>query len=224
MRKITLYEMIFKRPIDFIFSLISIIILLPVFLIIGILVRIKLGSPIIFKQARPGKNNKIFNMYKFRTMTNEKDDDGELLPDADRLTKFGKFLRATSLDEIPELFNVLLGQMSIIGPRPQLVKDLWFMNKEIQKRHLVRPGLTGLAQVNGRNAINWNKKFEYDLKYINNITFTGDLAIIFKTIGKVFMQSDVSQENHVTSEDYGDYLVRIGEISKDEFDEIIGNR
>lgn len=199
-RKRTIYEVIFKRPLDFFLSLIAIIILSPLMLIIAILVRIKLGGPVIFKQARPGKNEKIFNIYKFRTMTNEKDENGNLLPDEIRLTKFGKFLRSTSLDELPGLFNILFGQMSIVGPRPLLVQYLPLYNEEQRKRHLVRPGLTGLAQVNGRNAITWQQKFDYDTKYVQKITFFKDLAIIFKTVIKVFKRADISSNTHETME------------------------
>lgn len=220
-RKKTIYELLFKRPMDFILSLIAIVFLSPLMVGIAILVRIKLGGPVLFKQLRPGKNEKIFRMYKFRSMTNKTDEKGRLLPDEVRLTKFGKFLRSTSLDELPGLFNILSGKMSIVGPRPQLIKDLWFMNDKIKERHLVRPGLTGLAQVNGRNAIEWNKKFDLDLKYISKITFYGDLIIIFNTILKVFLRKDITQENHVTSDDYGDYLLNMGFISESQYNQII---
>lgn len=166
-----LYRKYFKRPMDFVLSLISIIFLSPILLVVAILVRIKLGSPIIFKQKRPGLNEKIFTMYKFRTMTDERDEDGELLPDRVRLTKFGSMLRSTSLDELPELFNILKGDMSIVGPRPQLVRDMVFMTPQQRRRHSVQPGLTGWAQVNGRNDVTWEEKFALDLKYIDNITF-----------------------------------------------------
>lgn len=220
-RKKTIYELLFKRPMDFILSLIAIVFLSPLMVGIAILVRIKLGGPVLFKQLRPGKNEKIFRMYKFRSMTNKTDEKGKLLPDEVRLTKFGKFLRSTSLDELPGLFNILSGKMSIVGPRPQLIKDLWFMNDKIRERHLVRPGLTGLAQVNGRNAIEWNKKFDLDLKYIGKITFFGDLIIIFNTMLKVFLRKDITQENHVTSDDYGDYLLNMGLISENQYIQII---
>lgn len=199
-RKRTIYEVLFKRPLDFFLSLIAIIILSPVMLIVAILVRIKLGGPVLFKQPRPGKNEKIFNMYKFRSMTNERDENGNLLPDEDRLTKFGKFLRSTSLDELPGLFSIFTGKMSIVGPRPLLVQYLPLYNEEQRKRHLVRPGLTGLAQVNGRNAISWQEKFHLDIKYISKITLFGDVRIIFKTAFKVFRRSDISSDTHETME------------------------
>ena len=191
-RKRTIYEVVFKRMLGFLFSLLAILILWPLMLIIAILVKICLGGPIIFKQERPGKNEKIFNLYKFRTMTNKKDEKGNLLPDELRVTKFGKFLRSTSLDELPGLFNILFGQMSIVGPRPLLVDYLPLYNDEQSKRHLVSPGLTGLAQVNGRNAISWEQRFAYDLQYIKKITFVKDCAIIFKTAVKVFKRSETS--------------------------------
>ncbi len=199
-RKRTIYEVVFKRQLDFFLSLISIVVLSPVMLIVAILVRIKLGGPVLFKQPRPGKNEKIFNMYKFRSMTNERDENGNLLPDEDRLTKFGKFLRSTSLDELPGLFSIFTGKMSIVGPRPLLVQYLPLYNEEQRKRHLVRPGLTGLAQVNGRNAISWQAKFDLDVKYLQKITFFGDVKIIFKTAFKVFRRSDISSDTHETME------------------------
>ena len=180
-----MYAKYFKRVLDFLLSLIAIIILSPVLLVIAILVRIKLGSPVLFKQKRPGKNEKIFTLYKFRTMTDKKDENGNLLPDEDRLTKFGKVLRSTSLDELPELFNILKGDMSIVGPRPLLVRYLPYYTKEERHRHDIRPGLTGLAQIHGRNATNWTERFGYDVKYVKNITFLGDVKIIIKTIMKV---------------------------------------
>ena len=167
---------------------------------VAILVRVKLGSPVIFNQPRPGKNEKIFNLYKFRTMTNRKDSNGQLLPDSVRLTKFGKFLRSTSLDELPSLLNILKGDLSIVGPRPLLVQYLPLYNKEQRRRHEVRPGLTGLAQVNGRNAISWELKFKYDIQYLNNITLFNDIKIIMLTIKKVFIREGISSESSVTSE------------------------
>ncbi len=220
-RKRTIYEILFKRPLDFLLSLLAIIILSPVMLVVATLVRIKLGGPVLFKQPRPGKNEKIFNMYKFRSMTNEKDEDGNLLSDEERLTKFGKFLRSSSLDELPGLFSILTGKMSIVGPRPQLIRDMWFMTEEEKKRHLVRPGLTGLAQVNGRNAITWEDKFEYDLLYIQKITFFKDVSLIFKTVFKVFQRSDITQEGMETAEDLGVYLLNTNQINKNEFDNIM---
>ncbi len=193
-----MYAKYFKRMLDFILSLIALIILSPILLIVAILVRIKLGSPIIFKQQRPGKNEKIFTLYKFRTMTDKKDENGNLLPDSERLTKFGKLLRSTSLDELPELINILKGDMAIVGPRPLLVEFLSLYNKKQKHRHDVRPGLTGLAQVNGRNSISWEEKFNDDLKYIKKITFIGDVKIILKTVEKVFKREGISQDDNVT--------------------------
>ena len=199
-RRKTFYELIIKRPIDFILSLIAIIVLLPVIIIVAILVRIKLGGPVLFTQNRPGKNEKIFKLYKFRTMTSAKDKDGKLLPDEVRLTKFGKFLRSTSLDELPGLFNILKGHMSIVGPRPLLVQYLPLYNEEQKKRHLVRPGLTGLAQVNGRNAISWDEKFKFDVKYVEKITFIGDIKIIILTAFKVIRRKDINSNTSATME------------------------
>ena len=195
-----LYRLYFKRPMDFILSLLAIIILSPVFIITGVLVRIKLGSPILFKQNRPGLDEKIFSMYKFRTMTDQKDENGELLPDHIRLTKFGKMLRATSLDELPELFNILNGDMSIIGPRPLLVQYLPLYNDHQQRRHEVRPGLSGYAQVNGRNSISWEDKFDLDVQYVNNVTFISDIKIIMLTLKKVFVKDGISSGSSVTME------------------------
>lgn len=212
-----IYQRYLKRPMDFILSLIALIILSPVFLVVALLVRINLGSPVIFKQQRPGLNEKIFTMYKFRTMTDERDENGELLPDAVRLTKFGKFLRSTSLDELPELFNILKGDMSIVGPRPQLVRDMVFMTSEQRQRHNVLPGLTGWAQVNGRNDITWEEKLALDLEYISNITFLGDLKIIFLTVVKVFKRDGITTQGMDTAEDLGDYLLRIGIINEKDY-------
>ena len=169
-------------------------------LILYILVRIKLGNPVIFKQMRPGKDEKIFKLYKFRTMTDEKDEQGNLLPDEQRLTKFGKFLRSTSLDELPELINIIKGDMAIVGPRPLLVQYLEFYNEEQKHRHDVRPGLTGLAQVSGRNSLTWEEKFKQDIEYINHLTFKNDVKIIFMTIGKVFKREGISQDGEATME------------------------
>lgn len=191
----------------------GIIVLSPVMLVTAFLVRIKLGSPVIFKQKRPGKNEKIFEMYKFRSMTNERDQDGNLLPDEVRLTEFGKTLRATSLDELPELFNILKGDMSVVGPRPQLVRDMVFMTQRQRKRHSVLPGLTGLAQVNGRNNISWEEKLKWDLQYVNHVSFRADILIIIKTIQKVIQKEDISMEGMETAEDLGDYLLRSGKIN-----------
>ena len=186
-----MYAKYIKRILDLILSLMALIVLMPLMIIIGILVRINLGSPIIFKQKRPGKNEKIFTLYKFRTMTDKRDIDGNLLPDEYRLTKFGKFLRSTSLDELPELINIIKGDMAIVGPRPLLVEYLPYYTEEEKHRHDVRPGLTGLAQVNGRNAISWEEKLKYDTEYIKEISFYSDLKIIFKTIKKTIKREDI---------------------------------
>jgi lipopolysaccharide/colanic/teichoic acid biosynthesis glycosyltransferase len=197
-----LYRRYFKRHLDFVLSLVAIIILSPLLLFIAILVRVKLGSPVIFKQQRPGLNEKIFTMYKFRTMTDERNERGELLPDEVRLTDFGKFLRATSLDELPELFNILKGDMSIVGPRPLLVEYLPLYSAHQRRRHEVRPGLTGWAQVNGRNALSWEDKFNYDVEYVDNLSFLLDLKIIFLTIKKVLKREGINQEGRATMEPF----------------------
>ena len=190
-----MYKKFFKRFFDIILSLIAIIILSPVYLIISILVLIFMGWPILFKQPRPGKNEKIFNMYKFRTMTNKKDKDGNLLPNEKRLTKFGNLLRKTSLDELPEIFCILIGKMSIVGPRPLHVEYLDYYNEEQKHRHDVRPGLTGWAQVNGRNSISWTEKFKLDVYYVNNLSLLLDLKIILMTIKQVFSRSNIYSAN-----------------------------
>lgn len=198
-----MYAKYFKRDIDVFCASAAIIVFFWLYVIIAVLVRCKLGSPIIFKQPRPGKNEKIFTLYKFRTMTDERDENGNLLPDDIRLTKFGLFLRKTSLDELPEAFNILFGHMSVIGPRPLLVKYLPLYNSEQKRRHLVRPGLSGLAQVNGRNAITWEEKFALDTYYVDNITFIGDLKILGKTIWKVFVKEEgISAEGNVTMPEF----------------------
>ena len=195
------YEKYFKRLIDIIFSLIAIILLSWLYIIVAILVRIKLGSPVLFTQDRPGKDEKIFKMYKFRSMTSETDDNGNLLPDDVRLTKFGKWLRSTSLDELPELFNILKGDMSLIGPRPLLVQYLPLYNEKQKTRHEVTPGLSGLAQVNGRNTLSWEDKFNYDVEYVDNITFLGDVKIICLTIIKAFVKKEgISSDTSQTME------------------------
>jgi len=186
-----MYKKYIKRFLDIVLSLLAIIILSPIYIIISLLVLIFMGWPILFKQPRPGKNEKIFNMYKFRTMTNKKDKNGNLLPDEKRLNKFGRILRSTSLDELPELFCILTGKMSIIGPRPLLVQYLPYYTKEEHHRHDVRPGLTGLAQVSGRNNLNWDDRFKLDLEYVNNITFIGDIKIIISTAKKVLIREDI---------------------------------
>ena len=197
------YEKYFKRPLDLCCGLAAVIVFWWLYLILAILVRIKLGSPVLFTQERPGKDEKIFKLYKFRTMTDARDEKGQLLPDEVRLTKFGKMLRATSLDELPEAFNIIRGEMSVIGPRPLLVKYLPRYNEEQKHRHDVRPGLSGLAQVNGRNAINWEEKFRYDVEYTNKITFLGDLKIIFQTISKAFVRREgISSATSDTMEEF----------------------
>ena len=196
------YEKYLKRLQDFLCALAAIIVLSPVMLITAILVRTKLGSPIIFKQERPGLNGKIFTLYKFRTMTDKRDENGELLPDAVRLTKFGKMLRSTSLDELPELFNILNGDMAVVGPRPLLVEYLPRYNAHQARRHEVRPGFTGLAQVNGRNSITWEEKFNWDVQYVDHITFIEDWKIIFKTVGTVLKREGISSETSVTMEKF----------------------
>lgn len=193
-----IYSRYFKRPMDIVLSLIGLIVLSPVMLIVAILIRIKLGSPVIFKQQRPGLNEKIFTIYKFRTMTDEKDKHGNLIPDKLRLTKFGRFIRATSLDELPELFNILKGDMSIVGPRPLHVRYLPLYNEVQKLRHTTRPGLTGLAQINGRNAISWEEKFEWDVKYVCNITFLNDIKIIIKTFISVIKRDGINSSQNTT--------------------------
>lgn len=212
--KVGIYRRFIKRPMDFMLSLIAIIVLSPLLLVVAILVRTKLGSPVLFKQKRPGLNEEIFMMYKFRTMTDERNENGELLPDNVRLTKFGRLLRSTSLDELPELFNILKGDMSIVGPRPQLVRDMVFMSPEQRQRHNVLPGLTGWAQVNGRNGVTWEQKLSLDQEYIKSITFVRDLKIICLTVVKVFLKDGINAKGMDTAEDLGDYLLRVGQIDK----------
>lgn len=197
-----MYRKCIKRLLDIIVSLCGIIALSPVYLILAILVRIKLGTPVIFRQDRPGKDEKVFHLYKFRSMTDERDENGELLPDEVRLTSFGKKLRSTSLDELPELFNILKGDMSLIGPRPLLVRYLPRYNEFQRHRHDVRPGLTGLAQVNGRNAITWEKKFEYDVEYVNKLSFALDVRIFMSTVRAVLKREGISGENNATMEEF----------------------
>lgn len=197
-----MYRCFFKRFFDFLLSLIAIILLSPVFLIVALLVRTKLGSPILFCQERPGKDEKIFKMYKFRSMSDERDENGQLMPDEVRLTSFGKKLRSTSLDELPELFNILKGDMSIVGPRPLLVKYLPLYSAEQRKRHDVRPGLTGWAQANGRNAISWEEKFKYDVEYTEKYSFFMDLKIIFMTVRSVLRHEGISSESAATMEEF----------------------
>ena len=218
-----MYNKFFKRLLDIILSAIGLIVLSPVLLIIAILVRKQIGSPVIFKQVRPGikgkdGKEKLFTLYKFRTMTDLRDEDGNLFPDDDRMTKLGDKLRATSLDELPELWCILKGDMSIIGPRPQLVRDMVFMSDEQRQRHNVRPGLSGWAQVNGRNAIVWEDKLNFDLEYLKKQSLWMDIKIVFITIIKVIRTESISFEGRATAEDFGDYLLRTGKITKDEYD------
>lgn len=202
MHKKGIYEKYIKRPQDFLCALLAGIVLSPVMAVTAVLVRVKLGSPVLFTQERPGKDGKIFKLYKFRTMTDARDENGNLLSDEVRLTGFGKKLRSTSLDELPELFNILKGDMSVVGPRPLLVQYLSRYNEHQARRHEVRPGFTGLAQVNGRNAISWEEKFDWDVKYVDHITFLGDWKIIFKTVKTVLRKDGISAENSVTMEEF----------------------
>ncbi|MBF8436532.1 sugar transferase [Halanaerobiaceae bacterium Z-7014] len=195
MRKL---QLIIKRILDIVLSVLGLVVLSPLFIIISIMVYFKLGSPVFFVQRRPGKDEKIFDLIKFRTMTDERDDNGELLPDRIRLTKFGKFLRSTSIDELPELINVIKGEMSLIGPRPLLVEYIDRYNEFQARRHEMRPGITGLAQINGRNALTWEEKFEYDIEYIDNYSLLLDFKIIIKTIIQVFKRDGINQKDNVT--------------------------
>lgn len=197
-----MYRKFWKRFFDVTFSAAGLIVLSPLLLAIAGLVRVKLGKPVIFSQQRPGKNERVFKLYKFRTMTDARDENGSLLPDERRLTLFGKKLRGTSLDELPELWNILKGDMSIVGPRPLLVKYLPRYNERQRRRHEVRPGLTGLAQVNGRNAISWEEKFEYDVEYVDHVTFWGDVKILLKTVAAVFKRDGISSETSATMEEF----------------------
>ena len=220
-----MYAKFFKRVLDFTLSLFALIVLSPILLILIIIGAIAMGGNPFFTQLRPGKidkktgKEKIFKLVKFRTMSNKKDKDGNLLPDEVRLNKYGRILRSTSLDELPELWNILKGDMSIVGPRPQLIRDMVFMTPEQRVRHSVLPGLTGLAQVNGRNNITWEEKFEYDLKYIDNgITFVNDMKLILQTVGKVLKRSDTVREGTVSDMDFGDWLLTQGVIDQVMYD------
>ena len=209
-----------KRWLDVLCSLVAMILFCWLFAILAILVRVKLGSPVIFRQPRPGRDERIFTLCKFRTMTDARDENGVLLPDELRLTRFGKILRSTSLDELPELWNILRGDMSLVGPRPQLVRDMVFMTPEQRRRHSVRPGLTGLAQISGRNNITWEQKFEYDLRYIDSgITLRGDLRILLRTLGKVLRRSDTVRDGTHSDLDFGDWLVEEGKVSPEVYRE-----
>ena len=222
-----MYRKIFKRFLDFTISLIGILVLSPILLITYLLTLIFLGAPGIYKQARPGKKHKVFYIYKFRSMTNKKDKNGNLLPDEQRTTWFGKLLRKTSLDELPQLFNILKGDMSIVGPRPRLVRDMVFYDKEIYKYYIVAPGLTGPTQAYGRNKNTWEQVFEKDINYTHKITFWGDLKIFFRTFTSVFIDkgdthSNAEEDKNNKSKEqeyyYGDYLLRIGKITKEQYD------
>lgn len=212
-----MYKKYIKRFLDILCALLAMIVFCWLYAIVAIFVRVRLGSPVIFRQERPGLHEEIFILYKFRTMTNKRDGNGELLPDEVRLTKFGRFLRSTSLDELPEAVNILKGDMSVVGPRPQLVCDMVFMPPEQRRRHTVRPGLSGLAQVRGRNAISWENKLSTDLEYIQDITFLGDIKIVLLTIKKFLGRKDISAEGMETAEDLGDYLLRAGKIEAQEY-------
>ena len=225
-RKCGFYERYLKRLMDIACSLAAILVFSWLYIIVGVLVRVKLGSPVLFKQPRPGRidpktgREKIFYMYKFRTMSDKRDAHGNLLPDERRLSAFGKALRATSLDELPEAFNILKGDMSVIGPRPQLVRDMVFMTDEQRMRHTARPGLSGLAQVNGRNGISWDDKLNWDLKYIENVSFLGDVKLICQTVLKAFVrQEGITGGDTATAYDYGDWLLKTGKVSQEEYDE-----
>ena len=221
-RKLGFYEKYIKRILDIICSLLFIIVFCWLYAIIAVVVAIKMGRPVLFKQPRPGivKNGRetIFDMYKFRSMTDERDAEGNLLPDDQRLPKFGALLRSTSLDELPEVFCILKGDMSVIGPRPQLVRDMVFMSDEQRMRHTAKPGLTGLAQVKGRNAVTWEEKLNWDLKYIEKVSFLDDVKILFETVAVVFKQSGITDGENATAFDYGDVLLREGKVSKAKYD------
>ena len=214
-----MYKKYFKRLFDLCSSGMALLFLSPLLLYIAYLVKVKLGSPVLFTQIRPGKDNRLFKMYKFRTMTDMRDKEGNLLPDDLRLTAFGKKLRETSLDELPELINIFKGDMSVVGPRPQLVRDMVFFSDKEMQRQSVYPGLTGLAQISGRNNISWEEKFKYDLQYIDRISFLEDMRIIYRTIFKVANQDDINTDGMETAEDYGDYLLRTYKINKSQYNE-----
>lgn len=199
------YEKYIKRPLDIICGLAAVIVFWWLYIIVAILVRLKLGSPVLFTQDRPGKDGKVFKLYKFRSMSDAKDESGNLLPDSERLTKFGKFLRATSLDELPEAFNIIKGDMSIIGPRPLVVQYLPYYTEEEMHRHDVRPGLSGLAQVNGRNGLQWEERFAFDLQYVNKITFMGDVKIIASTVKKTLKREDIAVRGTGKTIDFDKY-------------------
>ena len=220
----SVYKSFFKRFFDIILSLLALAVLSPVLIILMIVGAIAMGGNPFFVQKRPGRVSKrtgkerIFSIIKFRTMSNRTDKDGNLLPDEQRLNGYGRLLRSTSLDELPELLNILVGDMSIVGPRPQLVRDMVFMSDAQRARHSVRPGLTGLAQVKGRNNLSWEQKFEYDIEYINNITFLGDLKLIFGTVGKVLKRADTVREGTASDIDFGDYLLQNGSVDAETYE------
>ena len=223
-RQIGFYEKYIKRLLDIVCSLLFIIVFCWLYAIIALMVRLKMGSPVLFKQPRPGLvspktgKERIFDMYKFRSMMDAKDKDGNLLPDDQRLPKFGAMLRSTSLDELPEVFCILKGDMSVIGPRPQLVRDMVFMTEEQRMRHTAKPGLTGLAQVKGRNAVTWEEKLNWDLNYIERVTFWNDVKILFETVAVVFNRSGITDGENATALDYGDTLMKAGKITREEYD------
>ena len=213
-----MYKLIFKRIFDIIISGTLLILLSPVLIYLAYLIKKNLGSPVIFTQVRPGKDGKLFRMFKFRSMTDARDANGKLLPDEDRLPPFGEKLRATSLDELPELWNIFKGDMSCVGPRPQLVRDMVFFTPDEMKRQSVYPGLTGLAQISGRNNITWKEKFSYDLQYIKDINFFEDVRIMWRTIFKVSAKEDIAADGMATAPDYGDWLLDNGMITREEYD------
>ena len=212
-----MYRHFFKRVMDFTLALIALLVLSPVLLVLTVVGAIAMGGNPFFTQLRPGKDEKIFRLIKFRSMNNKRAPNGELLSDEERLVPYGKFLRSTSLDELPSLLNIIKGDLSIVGPRPQLVRDMVFMTADQRRRHTVRPGLTGLAQCNGRNNMSWEKKFEYDLQYIEKITFWGDVKIIFKTALKVLKRDGINEEGMATAADLGDYLLSKGQVDADTY-------
>ena len=214
-----MYANFFKRLIDFTLSLTALLVLSPLLLILIVLGAVKMKGNPFFTQLRPGKDEKIFKLIKFRSMTCETDEEGNLLPDAQRMTRYGQLLRASSLDELPELLNILKGDMALVGPRPQLVRDMVFMTEDQRRRHRIRPGLTGLAQVSGRNNITWEQKLQYDLTYLDSgITLFGDIKILFMTVFKVFKREDIVREGTVSDMDFGDWLLQKGDVTKEEYD------
>jgi lipopolysaccharide/colanic/teichoic acid biosynthesis glycosyltransferase len=225
-RKLGFYEKYIKRILDVVCSLLFIIVFCWLYAIIAVIVRVKMGSPVLFKQPRPGLidpkigRERIFDMYKFRTMTDERGSDGELLPDEKRLPPFGAWLRKTSLDELPEVFCILRGTMSVIGPRPQLVRDMVFMTDQQRMRHTAKPGLSGLAQTKGRNAISWEEKLNWDLKYIEKITFWGDLKLVLATVKTAFIKAEgITDGENATALDYGDALLKTGQVTQEEYNQ-----